>query len=66
MKFSALGSMMQKENILAIPRSSNLHRLQENISVFDFKIVEEDMQVINGWKLENHRFVSAQTGAKWD
>ncbi len=47
--------MMQKENILAIPRSSNLHRLQENINIFDFTIVVEDVQLIDAWRLENHR-----------
>jgi 2,5-diketo-D-gluconate reductase B len=58
--------MMQKKDIIAIPRSSNLHRLEENINIFDFEIVEEDIAVIDAWRLENRRFVDAQGGAKWD
>lgn len=58
--------MMQKENILAIPRSSNSNRLQENINIFDFELVKEDMEDIDAWRLENHRMVGAQNGAKWD
>jgi len=58
--------MMQKENILAIPRSSNLHRLQENINIFDFELVKEDVDIIDAWRLENHRIVGVQNGAKWD
>ncbi|MEP6645859.1 MAG: aldo/keto reductase [Saprospiraceae bacterium] len=58
--------IIQKENILAIPRSSNLHRLQENLNIFDFELVKEDMEDIDAWRLENHRVVSAQNGAKWD
>ncbi|MBK9981932.1 MAG: aldo/keto reductase [Saprospiraceae bacterium] len=58
--------MMQKESILAIPRSSNMHRLQENLNVFDFELVKEDVEDIDAWRLENHRMVGAQNGAKWD
>ncbi|MEO6130937.1 MAG: aldo/keto reductase [Saprospiraceae bacterium] len=58
--------MMQKDSILAIPRSSNMHRLQENFNIFDFLLVQEDVDRIDAWRLENHRIVGAQNGAKWD
>lgn len=58
--------MMQKDDILAIPRSSNVHRLSENINVFDFELTTTDMEQIDAWRLENHRVVDAQNGAKWD
>ncbi len=58
--------MMQKENILAIPKSTNLYRLEENITVFDFSLDEADMEIMNAWRLENIRIVGVQQGAKWD
>lgn len=58
--------MMQKENILAIPKSSNIYRLKENISLFDFELTEREMNMIDAWRLENIRIVGAQAGAAWD
>lgn len=58
--------LMQKESVLAIPRSSNMQRLQENLNIFDFEITAEDVEDIDAWRLENHRVVGAQNGAKWD
>ncbi len=58
--------MMQKNNILAIPSSSKKDRLQENYNVFDFEIDKEDMDLIDAWSSENHRYVSSYGGASWD
>jgi len=58
--------LMQKENILAIPKSVNTHRLIENINVFDFDLSAEEMQMIDAWRLENQRVVGTQAGARWD
>ena len=58
--------MMQKDNILAIPKSSNVMRLKENISVFDFELDQKEMEMIDAWRLENIRIVGAQAGAAWD
>ena len=58
--------MMQKDNVIAIPKSTNLFRLEENISVFDFELRQEDMDAIDAWRLENIRLVGVQAGAKWD
>ena len=57
---------MQKEDILAIPKSTNVHRLEENINVFDFSLEKADMEIIDAWRLENIRIVGVQQGAKWD
>ena len=57
---------IQQDDILAIPRSIKLDRLEENINIFDFNIEDDDMALIDAWKLENRRFVGAQNGAKWD
>lgn len=58
--------MMQKEDILAIPKSSNLLRQKENLNVFDFQLSDAEMEMMDAWKLENVRMVDAQAGAKWD
>ncbi|WGR91760.1 aldo/keto reductase [Bradyrhizobium sp. ISRA443] len=36
-----------QQNVSAIPRTSKLERLQENINVFDFELSEEDMREIS-------------------
>lgn len=58
--------IIQKDDILAIPRSIKPDRLEENLNVFDFNIDDDDMALMDAWKLENRRFVGAQNGAKWD
>lgn len=58
--------MMQKEDVLAIPKTTKTYRLEENLRVFDFELMDEEMQMINAWKLENQRVVGEQLGAKWD
>lgn len=58
--------MMQKQNIIAIPKSKNQHRLKENLNVFDFELSDEDMEMIDAWRLENIRIVGTQNGAVWD
>ncbi|QOZ26446.1 aldo/keto reductase [Bradyrhizobium sp. CCBAU 51753] len=35
-----------QQNVSAIPRTSKLERLQENINIFDFELSDEDMQEI--------------------
>jgi methylglyoxal/glyoxal reductase len=42
--------------VSAIPKSSNPKRIEENFSVFDFSLSEEDMQEINSMN-ENYRIV---------
>lgn len=34
------------KDIIAIPKSSNTNRMQENINIFDFKLSEEDLYKI--------------------
>lgn len=58
--------MMQKDEVIAIPRSTNLYRLRENLNVFDFELSAHEMEIIDAWRLENIRVVGAQAGAVWD
>ena len=37
-----------QQNVAAIPRTSKLERLSENIEIFDFELSEEDMREISG------------------
>ncbi|TDN07530.1 2,5-didehydrogluconate reductase, partial [Lactobacillus crispatus] len=36
-----------QQNVSAIPRTSKLERLQENIDIFDFELSDEDMREIS-------------------
>lgn len=58
--------MMQKENVLAIPKTSHPTRLEENLRVFDFELSDHEIEMMDAWRLQNHRIVGAQNGAKWD
>lgn len=58
--------MMHKENMIAIPKSTNMQRLEENLRIFDFEIASDDIEIIDAWRLENIRIVGVQSGAKWD
>lgn len=42
-------------NSISIPRSSNPKRQLENISIFDFELMEEDMELINNMTLVDGR-----------
>lgn len=37
-----------QQNIIALPRTSNLEHLRENINIFDFSLLEEEMIAIDG------------------
>lgn len=34
--------------MIALPRSSNIKHIKENINIFDFRLSEKDMEIING------------------
>jgi len=51
----ALRWLMQQNIIAAIPRSSNVGRIAENIDVFDFKLDDDDMRRIGALKRPNGR-----------
>lgn len=58
--------MMQKDDIIAIPKSNNVKRLADNLNVFDFKLSKTEIEMIDAWRLENNRIVGINAGAKWD
>ena len=44
-----------QQNVSAIPRTSKLERLQENIDIFDFELSDEDMREISAMGSGNAR-----------
>lgn len=56
---------MLQQNIIMIPKTWNPHYLEENISIFDFKLTEEEMNTVdslNEGKFLNYNPLSAQEG----
>ncbi|MDE5453695.1 aldo/keto reductase [Bradyrhizobium sp. CSA112] len=55
-----------QQGVAAIPRTSKLERLSENIEIFDFELSEEDMQQISGMGSASGRFTDFGFAPKWD
>jgi 2,5-diketo-D-gluconate reductase B len=58
--------MMQKEDIIAIPKASSASHLRENINVFDFALSAADMKIMDHLSSKGGRIVGALPGARWD
>jgi diketogulonate reductase-like aldo/keto reductase len=55
-----------QQNVAAIPRTSKLERLSENINVFDFELSEEDMSLISAMGGASDRITDFGFAPKWD
>jgi 2,5-diketo-D-gluconate reductase B len=55
-----------QQNVAAIPRTSRLERLSENIEIFDFELSEEDMQKISAMGSAGGRLTDFGMAPKWD
>jgi 2,5-diketo-D-gluconate reductase B len=55
-----------QQNVAAIPRTSRLERLSENIEIFDFELSDEDMREISGMGSPNGRLTDFAFAPKWD
>lgn len=54
-----------QQNVAAIPRTSKLERLQENMEVFDFVLSDDEMAQISGMGSSKGRLLN-MGGADWD
>jgi diketogulonate reductase-like aldo/keto reductase len=55
-----------QQNVIAIPRTTKVERLSENIGVFDFALSDEDMAAIFALASPKGRIVDFGFAPKWD
>ncbi|WP_420133768.1 aldo/keto reductase [Rhodopseudomonas sp.] len=55
-----------QQNVAAIPRSSRIERLSQNIDVFDFELSDAEMQQIFALHHPEGRLVHSTTEPEWD
>lgn len=55
-----------QQNVSAIPRTSKLERLEENISIFDFELSADDMREIAAMGSPGGRLTDFAFAPKWD
>jgi diketogulonate reductase-like aldo/keto reductase len=55
-----------QQNVAAIPRTSKLERLSENIDIFDFELSEADMREISEMGSAGGRLTDFGFAPKWD
>jgi diketogulonate reductase-like aldo/keto reductase len=55
-----------QQNVVAIPRTSKLERLSENIDVFDFELSDEEMNQISAMGSASGRLTDYGFAPKWD
>jgi diketogulonate reductase-like aldo/keto reductase len=55
-----------QQKVCAIPRTSRIERLSENIDIFDFSLDDEDMAAISGLASARGRLTDYGFAPKWD
>jgi len=55
-----------QQNVAAIPRTSRIERLSENIDVFDFVLSDDEMHRISGMGSAKGRLTDFGFAPKWD
>ena len=55
-----------QQNVAAIPRTSRIERLSENIDIFDFTLSDEEMGQISSMGSAKGRLTDFGFGPKWD
>lgn len=55
-----------QQNVSAIPRTSRIERLSENIDIFDFELSDDEMQEIAGLRSTRGRLTDFGFAPKWD
>ena len=57
---------VQQEGVAAIPRSSRLERIRENLDVFDFALDGEEMEAIHALRARAYRICDFDFSPEWD
>jgi diketogulonate reductase-like aldo/keto reductase len=55
-----------QQNVAAIPRTSKLERLSENIDIFDFELSDTEMEQISRMGSAKTRLTDFGFAPKWD
>jgi diketogulonate reductase-like aldo/keto reductase len=55
-----------QQNVSAIPRTSKIERLSENIDIFDFSLSDEEMRAISQLHSQTGRLTDYAFAPKWD
>lgn len=58
--------LVQQDNVIAIPRTSNVDRAKANLDIFDFELTDLDMQSMNRLGQERRRLVNLDIAPDWD
>lgn len=62
----ALRWLVQQDNVIAVPRSSNPDHVASNFEVFDFELTEEEMSEISKLHSEDGRMINPSFAPAWD
>ncbi|MCI4670636.1 MAG: aldo/keto reductase [Bacteroidia bacterium] len=62
----ALRWLIQQEAVMTIPMTSKIHRLKENMDIFDFQLEAEEMNLISDLTAAKRRFIDPDWGPEWD
>ena len=55
-----------QQDIVVIPRTSKVERLEENLAIFDFELSDGEMRAIAGLARPGGRIVDWAYSPKWD
>lgn len=58
--------LVQQGDVIAIPRTSKVERLHENLSVFDFELSGDEMQTMSRLTRPNSRLITNSLVPVWD
>jgi len=62
----ALRWLVQQEDVVAIPKSSQLLRIKQNFDVFNFHLTDKEMEQISQLRERNLRLIDPEFAPSWD
>ena len=62
----ALRWLVQQEEVVAIPKSSQLMRIKQNFDVFTFSLSNQEMDQISSLRSRNRRLIDPEFAPTWD